>query len=119
MFWFKTIQLLVDSHKLDYSDKESYEKAIKILNKSLDVVRSQKPARRNKLDKLIYIEAMLNYDLAEIIRDGVLNGKLNDQEMSLRRKLSKRAYKFNSMHPLVFKRLSEVCNVTSSALFQK
>jgi hypothetical protein len=102
---------LVDSHKLDYDDKESYEKCIKILNKVLELINSTKSKRNNKTNTLAYIEAMFNYELAEITCDGVLKGKLNDNEIISRQKLTKRIDKFNSMNPNLFKKLSKVCEV--------
>ena len=103
--------MLIDSHKLDNDDKESYEKCIKILNKVLELTNTAKSKRNNKLDTLAYIEAMFNYELAEITCDGILKGKLNDNEIISRQKLSKRSDKFNSMNPILFKKLSHACDV--------
>lgn len=111
-FWYKTIRLLVDSHKLDLDDKDGYEKCVRILNRSINIVREETNRRKNKSDNLGYIEAMLMYELAEIVRDGVLSGRLSDQDALIRRRMmSKRSFRLNSMHPMLFKRLSEVCNV--------
>lgn len=115
MFWLKTVLAVAESHKIDFSDKESYDKAIGVLKRAVEMVSRERRAtsrRKNKSDKLAYIEAMLSYEMAELIRDGVLNGRLSDHETLLRRKMnSKRSVRLNSMHPIFFKRLSEVCNV--------
>jgi len=115
MFWYKNIQILVASHKMDFNDKDGYDKAIRILNRALEIVRGESKWRKNKLDKLAYMEAMLTFELAEIVRDGVLTGRLSDQDALMRRRMmSKRSVRLNSMHPMLFKRLSDVCNVFKS-----
>jgi hypothetical protein len=121
MFWFKSIQLLVEAHKLDYnSDRDSYDKCLKILKKSLELVDNEKKNRQNKLYKLEYIEAMLSYEMAEIICDGVLNDRLNEDDISKahaviaqKSSLRKNSYlsRNNSMYPKLFKKLSGVCSV--------
>lgn len=97
---------------MDLNDKDGYEKAINILNRALEIVGVEVKRRKNKSDKLRYVQAMLNYELAEITREGVLTGRLSDQDTLMRRRMmSKRSFQFNSMHHLLFKKLSEVCNV--------
>ena len=113
LFWFKSIELLVNAHKLDcHNDSEAYEKCEKILQKSLEIVTSEKSNRSNKYEKLVYIEAMLEYHLAELTCDGLLNDKLNDGEFFIKKKPSKRLNQTkNSLHYIVFKKLSGICNV--------
>ena len=116
MFWFKAILLLVDAHFQDREDKEANDKCIQILNKSLNLVRVEKHRRLNKRTKFEYIEALLNYKLAQIVSDGILNGKLKESaDLSSRQsKTGRRSVKRNSMHPNLFKKLSEVCNVITN-----
>lgn len=102
---------MVDSHRYDHNDKDAYEKCIKILNKSLDLVFAEKSNRANKSSNLAYIEAMLNYELAEITTDGLLNGKLNDQDLVRRQKMNRKNSKRNSMHPSIFKQLIQIKGV--------
>lgn len=109
------MRVLVDAHKYDYNDKDGYDKSIKILTKALDLVEQEKQRRKNKWDKLAYIQAMLKFEFAEISRDGVLNGKFNDQDLIIRQKLSKKMFTLNSIHPLLFKKLSAVCEVRRKA----
>jgi hypothetical protein len=99
----------VNAYKLDYQDKEATEKAIKVLNKALDLVEMEKARKANHMHKFAYIEAMLNYELAEITLDGHLNDKFSDEEAM--KKQHKRLKKRNSMHPSLFKKLSQICTV--------
>lgn len=103
----------MDAHFLDREDKEANEKCIQILNKSLNLVRSEKNRRLNKKIKFEYAEGLLTYKLAQIMCDGVLNGKLKESgDLSSRQsKTGRRSVKRNSMHPNLFKKLAEVCNV--------
>ena len=110
MFWYKCIRLLVDSYKLDASEKETIEKCLKILNKSIDLVNKEKAKRANKLNTLNYIEAMFIYEMAELTSDGNLSGKMGHQDM-LRKRANRYFQKRNSMHPTVFKALSDSCDV--------
>jgi len=70
--------VLVDAYYLDREDKESNEKSIQILNKAINLVKVEKNRRQNSKIKFEYFGAMFNYKLAQIISDGVLNGKLKD-----------------------------------------
>ena len=72
MFWYKCICLLVDAHKQDYHDKESTEKCLKILNKSIKLVKAEKQKRSNKKDKFEYMEAMFTFRLAQITCDALV-----------------------------------------------
>lgn len=107
----KSIRLLVDSHRYDYNDKDGYEKCLKILNKSIELVKKEKAIRSNKISTFAYIEACLHFDLAEITYEGVTNGKLNEEELARRSRMAKRSSRRNSMHPTMFKRFSNVINV--------
>ncbi|RNA35696.1 cilia- and flagella-associated 46, partial [Brachionus plicatilis] len=120
-FWWKSIHLLVDSHRYDYNDKDGYEKCLKILNKSIELIQKEKSIRLNKFSTLAYIEACLYFDLAEITYEGVLNGKLNEEELARRSRAAKRSSRRNSMHPTMFKRFSNVINLyqTSFEIFAK
>ena len=111
MFWFKCVRVLVDSYRLDRQDKEAYDKSVKLLKKALELVEIEKDRRKNKSHQLSYIYAMLNYDLAEISYDGHLNDKFNDSEMVRKQSIGKRVQKKNSMHPNLFKKLSQVANM--------
>lgn len=105
---------MADSHKLDSNDKDGYDKAIRILTRSIEIVRAEAAInrRKNKWDKLAYVEAMLTFELAEVTCDGVLTGRLSDHDTLMRRRMmSKRSHQLNSMHHMLFKKLSEVCNV--------
>lgn len=111
MLWYKSVRLIAESHKNDANDKDGYEKAIRVFTRGITLVRDE-TKRENKSDKLAYIEAMLTYECAEVMRDGVLTGRLSDQDTLIRRRMmTKRSFRFNSMHPMLFKKLSEVCNV--------
>jgi hypothetical protein len=105
--------LLVEAHKHNKNDKQSVEKCIKLLERVLIIVDKQKQKRANKQDKLEYLEAMFNYELAQIKCDGLLNGQLNESDsLKIHNKHSnKRTLKRNTMHPQLFKKLSQVCNV--------
>lgn len=103
---------MVESHRYDYTDKDAYEKCINIVNKALDLVRQERENRVNKSNNLAYIEAMLINDLADITYDGTLNGKLSDQDMIRRHRSGKRGSKRNSMHPSLFRKLSQVSSVS-------
>jgi len=105
--------VLVDAYYLDREDKESNEKSIQILNKVINLVKVEKNRRLNSKTKFEYFGAMFNFKLAQIISDGVLNGKLKDDaDLSARQtKTGRRLLKRNTMHPTLFKKLSEVCNV--------
>ncbi|CAF0832143.1 unnamed protein product [Brachionus calyciflorus] len=120
LFWAKSIRLLVDSHRYDYNDKEGYEISIKILQKSIDIVREEKSIRQNKTPILSYIEGIFFNHLAEVTYEGILNGKLNDEDIA-RNKMSKKSSRRNSMHPSMFKRFSNVCNTyqTSFEIFMQ
>jgi hypothetical protein len=111
MFWFKCVRLLVDSYKFDRQDKEAYDKSVKLLKKALELVENERERRKNKSDTLAYIYSMLNYDLAEISYDGHLNDKFSESEMVRKQSIGKRAQKKNSMHPNLFKKLSQVANM--------
>lgn len=112
-FWYKSVHALAESHKLDANDKEGYDKALHVLDRALEIVHVETRRRKNKSDKLAYVEAMLTYERAEMTREGVLAGRLaSDQDTLMRRRMmSKRSFRLNSMHPMLFKKLSEVCNV--------
>ena len=114
MHWFKSIILLVDAHFQNKEDKESNEKCIQILNKSLNLIKLEKNRRQNKKTNFEYIEAFFNFKLAQIICDGILNNKIKDGgDLSSRQsKTGRRSVKRNTMHPNLFKKLSEVCNVS-------
>lgn len=101
----------MDSHRQDYSDRDNYEKCVKILEKSIEIVQKEKCVRSNKLATLAYIEASLFFDLAKITHEGISNGKLNEEELARRSRSAKRSSRRNSMHPTMFKRLSKVINV--------
>jgi len=51
--------------------------------------------------------------IAQIMCDGIINGKLKEGgDLSARQaKTGRRSTKRNTMHPSLFKKLSEVCNV--------
>lgn len=106
--------VLVDAYYLDREDKESNEKSIQILNKVINLVKVEKNRRHNSKIKFEYFGAMFNYKLAQIISNGVLNGKLKDDaDLSARQsKTGRRSLKRNTMHPALFKKLSEVCDVS-------
>ncbi len=111
-FWYKSIMLLVDAHKLDFSkDKDAYDKCVKILKKSIELVSSEKPNRKNKQSTLAYLDAMLNYHLAELTCKGLLSDRLSEDQYTVKAKPSKKQTKKNSMHHSLFKRLSEICDV--------
>jgi hypothetical protein len=116
LFWYKCIRLLVDSYKLDVSEKDTVEKCMKILNKSIDLVNQEKNKRKNKLVNLNYIEAMFVYELAELTSDANLSGKMGNQDL-LRKRANRYFQKRNSMHPTVFKALSDSCDVCPIQLF--
>jgi hypothetical protein len=112
MFWYKSIILLVDAHKLDFQkDKDAYDKCVKILKKSIELVAAEKPNRKNKHSRLTYIEAMLSYHLAELTCEGLLNDRLSEDQFALKSQPSKKQGKKNSMHHTLFKRLSELGKV--------
>ena len=87
---------------------------IQILNKVINLVKVEKNRRHNSKIKFEYFGAMFNYKLAQIISNGVLNGKLKDDaDLSARQsKTGRRSLKRNTMHPALFKKLSEVCDVS-------
>ena len=103
--------MLVDSYKLDCQDKDAYDKSVKLLKKSLELIEAEKEHRKNKSDSLAYIFSMLNYELAEISYDGHLNDKFNDSDTVRKQSTTKRVQKKNSMHPSLFKKLSQVANM--------
>lgn len=114
IFWYKSIHLLSEAHRLDYhSDKEAYDKSVRIIKKAIDVVVSERPNRKNKSSRLAYVEAMLTFQLAEVIQDGLVNDRFTEEDLpgknqkrcgQSRSKIVKR----NFMHPNVFKKLSEI-----------
>lgn len=81
------------------------------MNRSIQIVQKEKSIRLNKLSTLAYVEASLFYDLAKITNEGISNGKLNEEELARRSRNAHRSSRRNSMHPTMFKRLSEVINV--------
>jgi hypothetical protein len=113
MFWYKSIILLVDAHKLDYhKDKDAYDKSAKILKKAIDLVRSETPQRSNKRWDLAYVEAMLVYALAELTCEGLLTDRLSEGQFSVKQSPGGKRFTLrNSMHHALFKKLSEVCDV--------
>ena len=76
----------------------------------------EKERRTNKSDSLAYIQAMLNYELAEITCDGHLNDKFSESEIVHKTSSAKRFSKKNSMHPNLFKKLSQVCNMYQTSI---
>ena len=83
------------------------------MNKSINLIKHEKNRRHNKKNKFEYFEAILNYKLAQIKCDGIINGKLKENgDLSVRQsRTGRRSTKRNTMHPSLFKKLSEVCNV--------
>ncbi len=114
-FWYNCVCLLVDAHKLDSEDKLGYEKSVQILNKCVRLVKAEKSCRANKISKIEWMEAMLEYQLGMVTVEGLLVGKLTSEgDVNRQQKMGRRSLRQNAMHPFLFKKLSSVCEVCLS-----
>lgn len=111
MFWYKCICLLIDSHRYDYHDKDAYDRCIQILNKCLRLIKAEKASRLNKSGSFEYIEAMFEFEIAEITYEGIMAGKLNDGDLTRQQKMGRRSLKPSSMHPNLNKKMMFICDV--------
>ena len=112
MFWYKCICLLIDSHRYDYQDKDAYEKCIQILNKCLRLIKAEKSTRSNKSGNFEYIEAMFDFEMAEITYDGLMTGKLSDGDLTRQQKMGRRSLKPSSIHPNLSKKMTFILDVS-------
>lgn len=110
-FWYNCICILVDSFKYDHQDKQAYDKCLQILNKALRLVKAEKTNRPNKVSSFEYMIAMFEYQCAQITADGLLNGKLNDGDLTRQQKMGRRCLKQNTMHLNYFKKFTTVCEM--------
>lgn len=106
-FWFKNVILMIKATKNNTTEKNSIEKAVGIIHKSLEIIENECKAKRtNKTSKFIYMELMLKYELALINQDLLLKKAKSNKRQGTP---SNFPDKINSLRPVVFKQLSQIC----------
>ncbi len=106
-FWLKSILLLAKATKLDASNKSANEKSTAILNRALDVCMKECSKRPNKKNQFKYMQAMIIYELANLLYDKV-KSKPKDSKSSYGTIITD---KLNTMRSSVYKELIQVCKV--------